>query len=472
MASWTQKKLLLTIGGGALGLCLVAGGGIWYSLGLVDETMAEVTKKNEAITAAELKIKRIPNLEKDVVILRENLVEYVKILPDSKELSEFVRMLSQFDRQSGVKSASLLPVRRGEKKGEAFTPIEYSYEMTATLWQCLKFMNLIENFQRFVSITDFSIESGAKDANETRDGDVVHKVKLTMQTYAYNGKTSGKEVAIPEYEDKKKALTDAIWENLKEIRIDTHDFKGPDGRRDVLIDPRQRGDLPGAIGPSIDDQLKVVERNVGEIARLNELQQKIKRQDTTLFEQYSLEKALKDGIATLLANMDKDAELVSFASLKLRWQREVVTPFEEMRGAMDVAAKAADPKRDPNLPLKEMQDLVADLATECNNGQLEAAKERFETVANRMNVAAGDPRHELAVAAKQWHMKATTALDFKGLDLRLQGVVVNRGGRSGVLLNGEVYEEGEYVSDDLLVKMVEEEQVWFVFRGLTLVRTM
>jgi len=69
-------------------------------------------------------------------------------------------------------------------------------------------------------------------------------------------------------------------------------------------------------------------------------------------------------------------------------------------------------------------------------------------------------------------VKATTALDFKALDLKIQGVIVNRGGRSGVLMNGETYEEGDYVSDDLLVKMVEEEQVWFVFRGLTLVRTM
>ena len=40
------------------------------------------------------------------------------------------------------------------------------------------------------------------------------------------------------------------------------------------------------------------------------------------------------------------------------------------------------------------------------------------------------------------------------------------------LMNGEVFEEGDYIADDLLVKMVEEEQIWFVFRGLTLVRTM
>jgi hypothetical protein len=109
---------------------------------------------------------------------------------------------------------------------------------------------------------------------------------------------------------------------------------------------------------------------------------------------------------------------------------------------------------------------------DCRSGQLEVAKNRFETVSTRLNVAPGDPRHELVVQAKSLHAKASTALDFKGMDLKIQGVVVNHDGKSGVLLNGDVYEEGDYVSDELLVKLVEEDQIWFVFRGLTLVRTM
>jgi Tfp pilus assembly protein PilO len=470
MANWTQKKLLLTIGGSAIGLCLMSAGGIYFTLGVIDETTAEVAKKEEAILAAEGKLKQVPALEKGVIILRENLDEYVKILPDSKDLSDFVRMLDQFDRQSGVQSSGLAPKKRSEKKGERFTPIEYTYEMSATLWQCLKFMNLIENFERFVSITDFSIDSGsAKDA-VVRDGETVHKVKLTMQTYAYNGKAAGKEVGIPDYEDKKKALTDEIWKGELKIRLDRYTHKGVQGRRDVLVDPRERGDLKD-VGPSTEEQRKLVERYVAEITRLREMQQKIKKQDTTLFEQYSLEKGLKEGMAKVATEIERDAAIISYAPLRVRWAKEVATPLEDLRTQLDVAA--AEPvARDPFLPLKEMQQLVADLAADCDAGQLEQAKNRFDTVASRMNIPDADPRHELAVQAKAWHVKATTALDFKGLDLKLQGVVVNRGGRSGVLLNGEVYEEGEYVSDDLLIKMVEEEQVWFVFRGLTLVRTL
>ncbi len=201
MATWTQKKMLVGIVTSSVVLCLSAGGGIWYALGLIEETTAQVTEKEQAVAAADARIKLVPGLEKDVIILRENLGEYVKILPDTKELTAFVRMLNLFDKQSGIKSNGLRSNRRAENKGERFTPIEYTYEVTATLWQCLKFMNLIETFDRFVSITDFSISSGAEDRTaERREGDVVHKVRLTLQTYQYNGRSEGKEAQIPDYD--------------------------------------------------------------------------------------------------------------------------------------------------------------------------------------------------------------------------------------------------------------------------------
>ena len=155
---------------------------------------------------------------------------------------------------------------------------------------------------------------------------------------------------------------------------------------------------------------------------------------------------------------------------RLRWSQEVITPLELLRDyGPEIEAK---PEADPYLAAGEITTLVNQMTDDCNNGQLEQARQRFESVQERMAVPAEDERHPLAVEARTWYHKASTALDFKGLDLNVQGVVVNGIGRSGVLLNGEVFEEGDYVADDLLVKMVEEEQVWFVFRGLTLVRTM
>lgn len=471
MANWTQQKLLYTIGGSALVLCLAAGGGIYYTEGLITEVQDQVAAKDAAIAKADARIRNIPSLERDVIILRENLGEYVKVLPDDKELTDFLRMLNQFNRQSGVKSSSLVNKQRTPGKNERFTPIEYTYDMTATLWQAMKFMNLVENFDRFVSITEFSIKSGAKgEKSQTRDGDVVHQIKLTLQTYAYNGKSDGKEVHIPDYQNLKDQLREEIWKRMNAIRIDRYEHRGELGRRDILVDPRARGDA-AAPGPTQEEQREVLERNIGEIARLRDIQQRIKKQDTTLFEQYSLEKSLKEGIDKLAHQVEADAPIVTYPPFRLRWAREVVTPLDELRGTA-VAGKDAGAPKDPFLPESEMRQLVADMAADCNSGQLEQAKTRYELVTARLLVPEADARHELAVAAKKWHMKAVTALDFKALDLKIQGVVVNPEGRSGVLLNGETFEEGEYVSDDLLVKLVEEEQIWFVYRGLTLVRTM
>lgn len=474
MANWTQKKLLFTIGGGALAVCLLAAGGVYYAQGLIEEIEAKVAQKKDEVAAAEVKIAKIPALQKSVVVLRENLDEYVRILPDTRELTTFVRSLNQFERQSGMLGMGLqLKARRESKTVERFAPIEYTYEGTATLWQALRFMNLIENYKRFVSITDFSINSGGSGGRggEMRDGDSVHQVRLTLQTYTYNRRAEGKEAEIPDYASLKESLAEEIWKSRVNIGIEGYEHRGQQSRRDILVDPRDRADAD-VTGPSQSEQRALLERYIAEITRLREMLQRSRRPEATMFEAYSLDKGVKEGLAKVLGEIDADADRLTSAMYRLRWAKEVAKPVDDLKA--ELADVTPTPKvQDPYLPMKDLQQLVADMDADCKTGQLEQAKARYEAASGRLNgVPADDPRHTLAVAAKSWHVKATTALDFKALNIKVQGVVVNHAGRSGVLLNGETFEEGEYVSDDLMVKTVEEEQVWFVFRGLTLVRTM
>ena len=474
MANWSQKKLLLTIGGSALFVCATAAGGVYYTQGLIDEVDAKIEPRRPArSTAADQKIAKMPRLEKEVIILRENLDEYVKILPDTRELNAFVRMLNQFERQSGIRGTGLVPKNKTAKKGSGrFTSIVYTYEMTATLWQGLKFMNLIENFERFVSINEFSITTGGTGrGEETRDGEVVHTIKLTMQTYTYNKGGKGAEVEIPNYSDRREELREEIWKRMQAIRIDRYEHRGIQGRRDIFVDPRERGDVR-ADGPSPAEQRAVLDKYVSKIAGLNEILKQMRAEDTTLFLQYTLEKSFRTKLGELLGQIEADEGRVTYAPYRLRWSKEVLEPIEQLQSQLDSQVAVKTEREDPYLPREAMEQLVADMQTDCNNGQLEQAKERYEAVRDRLGVPADDPRHELAVLAKSWQVKASTAIDFKGLDLQVQGVVVSQAGTSGVLLNGEVFEEGDYVADDLLIKLVEAEQVWFVFRGLTLVRTM
>ncbi|MGK0300880.1 MAG: Tfp pilus assembly protein PilO [Planctomycetota bacterium] len=470
MANWTQKKILMTMGGVALGVCGLAAGGVYYTHGLIDEIGGKVAEKAVAVVAADAKIIRIPEIEKDVIILHENLGEYVKILPDSRELNDFVRMLQKFDRQSGIRSTGLKKKKAGDKSKALFSPIQYTYEMTATLWQGLKFMNLIENFERFVSVTAFNIKPGEL-GSDTIDGEVVHTISLTMQTFTYNKGGAQKGVTIPNYEDRKLELREEIWARMNAIRIDHYEHPGMQGRRDIFVDPRESG-LGGGTDPSNADQRDIIEKHIGAIEQMNKTLEKIRAEGTTLFEQYSLEKAFKANLAKALGEVEADAGMIVYRPYRLRWSQEVIAPLDGFK--QQVANVVADPPKDndPFLPGDDIAALIAQMTDDCNNGQLEQASERYEAVRDRLAVPVTDARYSLAVDAKSWHHKATTALDFKGLDLNVQGVVVSGGGSSGVLLNGEVFEEGDYIADDLLVKLVEEEQVWFVFRGLTLVRTM
>src|SRR5437867_3502154 len=141
MAKLNEKQKLMAIGGGAFAICLLAGGGVWWAQGLIDELRANIDQKRTEIAAAEQKIARIPATEKEVIILRENLDEYVKILPETQRLNDFVKVLNQFEQQSGVVTVNFQPgklIKSNSKDPEKFSRIEYQYEMTATLWQFVR----------------------------------------------------------------------------------------------------------------------------------------------------------------------------------------------------------------------------------------------------------------------------------------------------------------------------------------------
>jgi hypothetical protein len=478
MANWSQKKLLMTMGGLVLVVGGASAGGVYYTHGLIEAMGAQVTEKSQAIVVADNKIRKIPRLENEVLILRENLGEYVKILPDEQSLNDFLRSLQKFERQSGINGTGLKKkasrARRGKNKSPgSFTPIAYTYEMTATLWQALTFMNLIENFERFVSITEFSISRGLGNRGglEMIEGEVVHSIHLTMQTYKYNNASKGEDVEIPNYEDRLDDLREEIWKRMQAIRIDRYEHPGMQGRRDVFVDPRESG-VSNSNDPSNAEQRAILEKYVGAVSEMRGMQDLLSAKETTLFDQFKIRKRFKKTLSDVIASLPDDESLIVYRPYRLRWSQDVLIPLEEIEQMLAQAGPSPVPKADPYLPLAEIEELIEDMSNDCNSGQLEQARERYESVRDRLSVPVDDQRYDLAVSAKSWHHKASTAIDFKGLDLDVQGVVVNYTGRSGVLLNGEVFAEGDFVEEDLLVKQVEAEQVWFVFRGLTLVRTM
>ena len=113
MASWNTRKQLIAIGSGSFAICALAVAGVYYAEGLIEEVEAQIAQKKELIAIAEAKIEKIPSIEKEVIILRENLQEYVKILPDTKELTNFRKLDTFGGYHQDRKTRRLCPITIG-----------------------------------------------------------------------------------------------------------------------------------------------------------------------------------------------------------------------------------------------------------------------------------------------------------------------------------------------------------------------
>jgi len=470
----SENKQLLLVGATTVVLCGIAGFGVYWAKGEAELMREQIQRTEAEIAAAEVKIKKIPDLERQVIILRENLKEYLKILPEKQELNTFMRAMNQFMAQSGVDMERSTPGRPAGRKGAEFEEWTYTFEFRATLWQFLKFANFFENYERFVSIKSFQLTAGGTDPraeNEVADGDVQHRVNMMVATYVYTGSATGADVNIPNYAGKQQALAEEILKNLQAIRVDRYEFRDARGRRDIFVDPREfsYGNRDAGAGLPLQQQKKLLDDFAEEVSRLQTLQKRTREEGITIFERYNLERELKTGLAELSkkAGELEQQKAISYQPFKYQWVKRVSQPLELLARELSSDGRPAD---DKFLPRKELEALLAAMNNDLVTGEMQAAKDRYDAVQDRLRVPPEDDRAPLVEQIRDRYLRATIALEFSQQKLDITGVVVNDEGRSGLILNGTVYQEGDYVNDELLIKAVGREQVEFVYKGFTLVK--
>jgi Tfp pilus assembly protein PilO len=472
MAKFNDNQRLLMIGGAGLGLALLACGGVYWVYGQIDEVQQQITAKRQQIAGAEAKIKNIPGLEKDVIILRENVGEYTKILPEERELTDFLRTVTLFKQQSGVRIEEVKDEK--DKSDAKFNLFTYKIRFTGTIWQFMKFLNCFESDERFLRVSEFNVSTGAgrRGATGGIEGDVVHKGEMKVETYVYTGAKSGNKagaVNIVAYETKRDKLSEEIWQNRQLIRLEKYEFRDARGRRDILVDPRQ-GPGRSADTVPIETQQKTVESFAERVSQLVQVFERSRSDSLTFLERYKIEKKLRDELATLQAQIEevRIKDMITWQPLRQRWNIEVEQPFESVYAS--VFGASDDPNGGAALAIEEMESLLAQMRKDFRNDELVQLRDRFESVQSKLDVAAQDPRFDLALEIGALYKKAGIALEFGQITLDITGVVVNGAGRSGLLINGDVYEEGDYLTDSLLLQRVGREEAEFVFKGFTVIK--
>lgn len=472
MARMSENKKLVLIGSVAL---LATGGalaGVWWAKGKAQEQRDEIQKMRDEIGEADKKIARINDLEKDVIVLRESVREYVKILPEEGELNNFVRNANQFVVQSGVQFKKLVPGQTGGSRGSKFDRYTYQIEADGTIWQFMKLMNCFENYQRFVNVKNWSITANTNvNTNPNAAAtEALHAISMVVETYVYTGGRGGKDVVIPGYANRKASLREDIYRNIQQVRFDHYDFKDARGRRDIFADPREINVPDIMQGQPLAAQKKIIDDFSVEIAQLRGLFTRTRETGITIIERMDLDRRLKQGLDLLQARVDEvnAKSMISYLPYKLRWTKDVVESVESLKNEL---SRVAEQGRDRNLSESELRDLYAAMKEDLTNGEPEAAKTRFDGAQDRLEVQPQDPRYRTVLAVRRLNLQAQVAIEFGQKKLDIKGVCVFEGGRSGMILNGSVIQEGDYVDDDLLLKAVGREQVEFVYKGFTLVKT-
>ena len=466
MPQLSEKQLILAIAAGGVLFAGASFGGVYYVGGLMEEETAQIAQIDTKIRAAEKKKARIPKDETAVIILRQNVSEYVKILPEEAALTNFARRIQDFATSSGVQIRSLTDVNSNNKA--AFRDFRYKIALRGSLWQVMRFMNSFETFKRFVRISDFAITAG-KSKTEG-DGQLArHDVQMTVQSYVYNPGSGGAPVEIPNYNRKRDRLREEIFKARAEIRLDNYAFKGDRARRDVFVDPRIEKIEGGKIPPkdvwTKAQQKEEVEKCVDLVTALIAQRDEAMATPIILVRIEMLEK-VKRGMAEVKLRIDKNAELqrITYPPLKTRYSRQVLEPF----AALDKSF-APGPNPSPGIPYEELVTLQEEMERYLIDGRLQDAKSRFQVYIGKLDeFKPNDKRYEVARILKDLHKKTSTALEFTGIQIKVSGVILQESGLSAAIINGKTYQEGDAIGDQLFLKSIGPEMIEFLYKGVVI----
>ena len=467
------KKKGLFLGLGACGLLTVGFGVlIYFAQSSISEQEAVIASKRSEVANAQTKAAELPALEKRVILLREIVEEYLKILPDEKEVTDFIRKLYAFQDKVGVQITELQDKtgrssgRKGATKAEpGFDQLSYSLKLQADTWKFLAFLNRLESYERFVRIPRIRVSAGdrSKDDDPTK---VRHEFDLDIETYVFDPADSKKnEAKVDKYEKRVAEMQDEIARAREKILAEPFEFHGPRGRRDPFLDPRLRIPKEGGGEAALQRQLEIVEGLRADLARIGQLALEYD-QANQMIRRFELRRDIDQSIQALMDRVGKVQKegKVSYLPLVRRLQKDVLDGISELRGRFDSkgGAGGAGPSRE------ELQDLTAAMRENLAEGQFTIAIDRFQLVAERLKPVEDDPeRRDLALELQKLHHQARMALEFGKKKIEVDGIIVSDQG-SVAVINGRSFGEGDYVDDDILVRRILPDSIEFQYRDVVI----
>lgn len=467
----SNKKVWIGIAAGGL---LVAGTLGWLVRGekqSITEAEGAVATLRTQIDKARTTIRATPELEREVIVLREIAERIKEVLPDTKDLNDLIRNFQDYSRETGVRPSAFKPKdaakeRTKGKAASAFEKVAYSLTLEADLFQFLDFLNRIETHRRFMAVNSFKIDATTRRQLE-ENGVASHRIQMEVETYKYVPKAEDtQEVKIEGYERKRDLLSGEINRRRQALTLATYQYRGPRGRRDPLIDPRvpARVDDPNAW--TVQRQMEEVDELVRRLEEATAFWEASKAAASVLdrmVQRSELEKTL----ALLdedLRRIDSEKK-VNYKPAEKRLQLNVIDPLAKLRAELEASKAIAGPSREA------LEQVGAAMERHILAGEYNSALDAFKALSKDLDLIERDPpREELANWLRQLAFDAETLRDFAKIKLEIGGYAIIEDNPPVVIINGRSRTVGDPVGNDLIVDAIRPAEVDFVFRGVILTR--
>ena len=180
----TDRKFWTTFGGVTAAIALGAGYLIYSEFGQIEAARADVAQLRTDIKTARDTVRRTPEVEREVIVLREISDRIREVLPDTKDLLNVIRDFQDYSKEAGVKPSAFRPSNapgKGRRQQGAFEKVGYQLTMTGDSFQFLEFLNKIETHSRFMAVSSFKVNAASRKSLE-EDGVANHRIQMEVET--------------------------------------------------------------------------------------------------------------------------------------------------------------------------------------------------------------------------------------------------------------------------------------------------
>jgi Tfp pilus assembly protein PilO len=454
--------------------------------------------KEDLIQKEEQKLREIDKFNIEISHLRREYNQYAEVLPDDKKLEEFLQAIREITEDLGIPPTNLLTTNSKDKTKSANELAGVSVEMKfeATYEQAGQFMNKIEGYQRFISISDLKLDSKdsippkTANASSTSDGKNDHivvpekmilDVSMKLNTYIYNE---------PVEQDQQGLLnTTPGISNIKKVAEWT-----PDASRDPFVyvvqlkkinkEETATGKEEPAENPEDgicqyyeeDKRCTIKKNGISDFCQKHfKIIDDNGKEDTTLAKAKELLQKIEDafdkGDQKALTKHYQEMDQVLLYPFKLDWIKI------EIEGVRQRYHKIKQDNRDKNraIILKKSLGSKSLMLSLFLEGKYEDCMAEYKQLTTLLSVDSGtiDPEfHTILSEARNLKEKAKIHLEFADLALEIAGIIwiQKHPEESVAIIDGATKSVDDYVNYGARIVEIRKGEVVFSYKGENIAR--